>query len=225
VTSKDRLPGRRRVDVVHQLATAQVGPRHSHPDLIDRSARSERRLGSRGHRACYVAVCLRSSKIAVVVVVRNIVDVGDVRIRNVDVTQVTSTHPTSAVVPAVPAPAAIARIVGRPPAQWEPAEVDAKAPTHPTESKTDTKPGSADPPDQRRSIVRVPVAEGAGSPAPTSVPRDPAAVVERSESPGSAIHPRPSPGSNPHPAAIAVRRPARRHGSRDPDRPVGGDDL
>ena len=95
---------------------------------------------SRCHRARDVTVCADSREIPMVVVVRNIVDVSDVRVRNVDVVQVTGTHPASAVIPAAISPPAVARIVGRTPPQREPAKINAnpKAPAA-TESEADSK--------------------------------------------------------------------------------------
>src|SRR5208283_2563803 len=104
----------------------------------------------------------------------------------------------------------------RPPAK---AETNSKAPaTAPSKAYAEAR--SANPADQRRSVVRIPIAQRSRSPSPCIVPVHPAAVVEGSESPGRVIHPGPAPGSNPCPATVAIRRPALRHRIRHPDRAV-----
>src|ERR1019366_9608743 len=130
-----------------------------------------------------------------------------------------STSP-STVSPAT-SPSTIEGIERFTPTQWEPAKAAAYAPAS-AESKTDSEAASSDPAHQGRSVIGVPVSEGPGSPAPTTVPVDPASIVERRKSPGSIIHPSPSPRFDPRPVTIAVRRPTRLDRSWYPHRAVLG---
>ncbi len=88
----------------------------------------------------------------------------------------------------------------------------------------DVHAGPPHPGHQRRRIDR-PLHVAPGRPAPRIAMPDPAAVVEGREAPGRIVHPGPAPGTDPHPVPHAVRRPAGRHGARDPHRAVLGPGL
>ena len=114
-TSKNRLPTRVHVSAMHELALTHIRLGHSHATLIHRSingsAGGKRRLGRRRHRIRRGPIPTDACKVVVIVVVRNIVDIGDIRIRNVDIMQITGTHPASAAVPATVPPSTVVRIV------------------------------------------------------------------------------------------------------------------
>lgn len=136
----------------------------------------------------------------IVVVVRDVIDICNARIADVDVPEI--------------APArAIPRIERFSPSQRTPSEASAEAPAE-TEAKSPAR--AAKPSHQRRSIPRPHPIRSRG-PSPEAAPINPAAVVEGSESPRISIYPGPSPGIFPNPVSCAVWAPARRDSIRLPN--------
>ena len=146
--SKDGLPGWIHVSRMHQLTITHSRPRYNRSYPVDGSTRRESGLGSRRNCARYIAVCPYSGKIVVVVVIRNVRDVGNVRVGDINIVQVCSTHIAAAVIPAAMSPSTVARIVGRAPAQWEPAKADTDPEAAAAPAKTNAEAGSV-----LRSIV------------------------------------------------------------------------
>src|SRR5262249_38227916 len=130
-----------------------------------------------------------------------VVDVHDTRIRNVHAAEVAE----AAVIP---------RVERFTPAQRAPAESAAE-----TEAEVDTPSGAAKPGHQRGRVDRTHI-DGTRSPAPISAGVDPAAVVERSVTPGRVINPGPTPGFDPDPVTVLIRSPAG-GGDGNPDVSVG----
>ena len=135
--------------------------------------------------------------VVVVIIIRNVRYVRDVRVRNVHVLEI------------LPA-SVVRRIVRLSPAQRAPAKPDATAKPVPAPART------AKPNHQRWRIVRTRIVR-TRHPTPISARVSPTAVVERSKSPGRIILPRPSPRLHPDPVPIVIRRPACRYVTRNPD--------
>src|ERR1019366_4188226 len=208
--------------------------------------RGKRRFWSGRDRTCRVAEgVMRPGKIVVVVVVGDVVEIRNVRIGGVDIAQIavayvsaapaavspaTVSPSTVSISPSTVSPATVSPSTSPPtiegierftPAQREPAKADAYAPAS-APSEADSEAGASDPAHQGRSVIRVPVSEGSGSPAPSAVPIDPASIVERRKAPGSIIHPGPSPRRNPRPVTIAIGSPSGLHRIRHPDIAIFG---
>src|SRR5919108_5669171 len=115
----------------------------------------------------------------VVIVVGDVRDVGDARVRDVDVLEV------------IPA-GAIVRYVRLTVAQREPAH------TTTTKRNSNAPVRAANPGDQRGRVTRAHI-DRPRHPAPVSARVNPAAVVEGGKAPRSVINPRPAPGRNPDP--------------------------
>jgi hypothetical protein len=125
----------------------------------------------------------------VVIVIRDVVDVSDARVADVDVPEITAA-------PAIPREERLAET------QRAPAKSAAKA-----KAEAEAKVRASEPGYQRRSVER-PLPVGSGSPAPAAVIIYPAAIVEGSESPRSIVDPSPSIGRLPNPMSGTVGRPA-----------------
>ena len=78
---------------------------------------------------------------------------------------------------------------------------------------------AADKGDERRGIHRA-LRQMPWHPGPARADLGPAAIVKRRKSPGGIVHPGPAPGRYPAPVTVAVGRPVRGHGARQPDRAV-----
>ena len=139
----------------------------------------------------------------VVIVIRDVVDIGNARVTDVDVPEIT---PASAV----------------PRKEWltKTKRAPAKSAAE-TKAEANAKVRASEPRHHRRGVPGTsPI--GARSPAPVAAKRDPAAIVERRESPGRGVYPGPSPRRLIDPLTVAIRRPARRDRRRNPHRSVVG---
>jgi hypothetical protein len=121
-----------------------------------------------------------------VVVVVNIVDVRDSRVRDVHVIEVAAAY-------AIPGNERLAE------SQRTPAKASAK-----TKAEVHAPSRSAKPRDQRGSIVRT-LPDRSRSPAPVTAAIDPTAIVEWSVAPRLSFNPGPSPRVFPNPIAVVIR--------------------
>src|SRR5208337_2657422 len=138
----------------------------------------------------------------VVVIVRNVGDVRNAGVADVDVAEIAS---------ATTAPPWVEWLS---PTQRSPAPAPTTAPAE-TEPPADSPARTAKPGHHRRSVPR-PHPVGARSPSPIAAGIHPAPIVKWRETPRRVIDPGPSPGINPHPVSVTIRRPIRSHGCRYP---------
>src|SRR6185369_16692028 len=136
------------------------------------------------------------------VIVRDVGDVLDVRVRNVYVAHI--------VVAGV-----IVRIVRLTPSKRHPSHAVTAA-----ERNSYTPVRSTKPCHQRRRIYRT-IVSRSGAPRPTIRGIDPTSIVERGKSPPSVVNPGPSPRLDPCPVSISIWSPTNRYSSRDPHIAVG----
>ena len=192
------------------MSVVKRGSRHSSTDLVDRGTRRESFFGRRSHTVSRDRVGV--PEIAVVIVVGCVVDVRNMRVGDVDVVEVACGHISAAVIPAAVSPAPVARIVRRTPSQRDTSQSQCRyrSPSRrPIQSQYRSQGRQSSRPARERS--RDSSSPAVQAPTPAAAVADPAAIVEGSESPRSAIDPRPSPRGNPRPLPVAIRRPAHRH--------------
>lgn len=137
----------------------------------------------------------------VVIVVRDVVDISDVRVADVHVAEITSAR-------------AIPRKEWLTPTERAPAKSA-------TEPEANAKARAAKPGHERGRVVRPRIVRSR-RPAPIAAERYPASVVEGSESPRLVFDPGPAPGADESPVTEAIRSPAHNDGARPPAGTVAG---
>ena len=130
----------------------------------------------------------------VVIVIRDVIDVGNACIADVDALEVVSAY-------------TVIRDIRFTVSEWKPANTDA---------------GAADPRHERRRVAGAHTYRS-GDPTPSSSYKHPAAIVEGRESPSGIIHPRPAPRFNPSPMPIPVGCPSHFDPGGKPHTTIGTD--
>src|SRR3954465_8304167 len=163
---------------------------HADKSLARRTRHTEVIVRNRGHRMRSVAIRVVpvAAVMVSVVIVRDVRDIRNARVSDVDVLEISTA-------------VSVVRNERLPPSEREPANTTANS-----ERDANAKVRTADPANQRWRINRTHTIR-TGAPSPIVAIADPAAVMERRESPGGVVDPSPSPGRHIDPVTVAIRRP------------------
>jgi hypothetical protein len=165
------------------------------------NCRKRSRLTREARRADSISAIQARRAPMVEVMICNVRDVRDARVRDIHIPEITPAH-----------------VIPREERLAEAQRAPAKSTTI-TKSETGTPATPAPPGDESRGVPG-PHPVRSRSPTPVAAPGNPTAIVEGSKAPRIIVDPGPSPRINPAPVPVAVRSPTRTYRSRHPDRAV-----